>query len=564
MDSADGQRGRDQRRSPLDAIMSQIRRKRVCTDRKSMNRLLIGSERPQISQEGAKEAGSKGSAGGSGVDSQCVVGWGQVCVFLQKFGKNADSRNLSVSHCDLTSTELLELALLLQFLPQLDQVDASWNELIGGSLMALTSHLQHVGGVRTLKLCSCRLNNDDITALGEALSSLPHLELLDLSWNSSVGGGALKGLLGKVPPTLKELHLLDCRLTAADASVLGRILCSVPGLRVLDTSCNPRLAQEVEAFKELADGLSHSPSLSELRFHSCGLTGDSMDALSGPLRCSLSLRHLDLSCNKHLATHLGRLTPHLWNLTHLQSLDLHQCSLSLTDLQHLIQVLPLLTALTEFDVSSNQEVGGVVNQLVSALSLTQMRRFPLNNCSITQESYTSLALVVPYLCSVDVSWSKVVGGRLPLLLDALQLSVIQELRLCSCDLTTSDLLHLASVSGRGFLSSLLLLQLSCNGSVGDDGWAALFSAPGLSSLRELDVSRPPGPPARCSAWLPALLGALTRMEALTQVEMRRWTAAPEERRRLEAALRKRSVVVEWERGEEVDQESECDGHAAEK
>lgn len=58
---------------------------------------------------------------------------------------------------------------------------------------------------------------------GEALSCLPLLEILDLSWNSSVGGGVLQSLLGKLHPTLRELHLVACQLTAADASALGTL-----------------------------------------------------------------------------------------------------------------------------------------------------------------------------------------------------------------------------------------------------------------------------------------------------------------------------------------------------
>lgn len=50
---------------------------------------------------------------------------------------------------------------------------------------------------------------------------MPRLEILDLSWNSGVGGGALQGLLGKLYPPLRELHLVACQLTAADATVLG-------------------------------------------------------------------------------------------------------------------------------------------------------------------------------------------------------------------------------------------------------------------------------------------------------------------------------------------------------
>lgn len=61
-------------------------------------------------------------------------------------------------------------ATLLQFLPQLEELDLSWNELIGGCLTALTSHLWHVGGTRALRLCSCRLSTDDITALGASWS----------------------------------------------------------------------------------------------------------------------------------------------------------------------------------------------------------------------------------------------------------------------------------------------------------------------------------------------------------------------------------------------------------
>lgn len=57
------------------------------------------------------------------------------------------------------------------------------------------------------------------------------------------------------------------------------------------------------------------------------------------------------------------------------------------------------------------------------------------------------ALVAPYLRSLDVSWCKVVGGRLPLLMDALQPSVVLELRLSSCGLTTDDLRHLGNQHG---------------------------------------------------------------------------------------------------------------------
>uniref|UniRef100_A0A3Q1EC23 Leucine rich repeat containing 31 n=1 Tax=Acanthochromis polyacanthus TaxID=80966 RepID=A0A3Q1EC23_9TELE len=369
------------------------------------------------------------------------MGWGGVSVFLQRLGKKMNSSSL------MWCSRLSPSASLLQFLPQLEEVDVSWNELIGGSLAALTSHLQQVSGIRTLRICSCRLNADDVTALGGVVAALPRLSLLDVS-------------------------------------------------------CNPQLSQEVDVggFKQLASSLSHTTNLTTLRLQACGLTADGLYALGGSLRYLPSVRELDLSCNKQLSGGLSRLTCHLSHVTHLESLDLHLCCLSLSDLEQLSEFRP----------------------------------------------FTPLSLVVPNLRSVDVSWCKVVGGRLSLLLDSLKPSIILELRLSSCDLITDDLHHLASASRRGFLSSLRVLDLSYNGSVGDEGWSALFSAGGLGSLEDVDVSLRPSSSARCSAWLPSLLRALPRSAALARLALQRWTVGLEERRQLEFILRKRSVLLEWD------------------
>lgn len=49
------------------------------------------------------------SAAGGAADGERDLGWGRVCLFLQKLGKKEDSRSLSLAHCDLTATDLLEL-----------------------------------------------------------------------------------------------------------------------------------------------------------------------------------------------------------------------------------------------------------------------------------------------------------------------------------------------------------------------------------------------------------------------------------------------------------------------
>ncbi|KAM8880950.1 leucine-rich repeat-containing protein 31 [Synchiropus picturatus] len=527
-----------QRRSTLDLIMNQIRRKRTGPERRPLGRFLSWS---------SERSGEERARSSDPPEEPQDLGWGRVSVALQTLGLKSDSRSLTFSHCDVTVTELLELGALLQLLPLLEELDLSWNPLVGGGLAALTSHLHHVGRLKTLRLCSCRLDADDVGALGEALGSVPLLEVLDLSWNGAVGG-ALQGLLAKLHPTLKELHLASCGLTAADAAPLGEALPSLPRLRLLDVSGNRRLGQEGDGVGGLAASLSHAASVGALRLRSCGLSGSSLDRLGSSLRCLASVRELDLSANKGVSGHLHRLTFHLSHLTQLEVLDLHLCGLTHSDVGALVQVLPCLPQLTELDVSANVAVGDAVHALVSALPLTRLRRLPLNNCRLSEASVAAAALAVPGLLSVDLSWSKVVGGRLSLLLNALQPAVLQELLLSSCDLSAEDLLHLGAAGKRGLLTSLRLLDVSYNGSRSGGGWSALFSAAeGLSSLEDLDLSLRPASSASCSAWMPALLCALPRLQALTRLAMLRWTMSEQERRQLEHAVRGRSLLLELSR-----------------
>ena len=104
----------------------------------------------------------------------------------------------------------------------------------------------------------------------------------------------------------------------------------------------------------------------------------------------------------------------------------------------------------------------------------------------------------------------------------------------------------AAVCRRGLLSSLLVLDLSYNASVGDEGWSALFAAGGLGSLQEVDLSLRPLTSAPCTAWLPALLCALPPLPALTRLSLQCWTSSPRDRKQLKHCLRKRSVLLEWD------------------
>ncbi|KAI7792617.1 putative leucine-rich repeat-containing protein 31, partial [Triplophysa rosa] len=551
------------KRSPLDLIMNQLRRKTSFTERKkpSVGRLFRPSESsdkrevgiPELKESEANEGkdNTEPKKDINNVDDETgsVVGWGRVKQFVQKLGKTPHSQNLNLSHCDLTATDVVELATLLPFLPQLEVMDLSWNDLVGGSLKALTAHLQHVEKLGVLKLCSCRLTAQDLTALGEAFDCIPLVEVLDLSWNVGVGAGNFRDFTEHLRSdnTLKELRLVDCQLTESDITALSTALPMLSSLKDLDLSNNKLL---VKGMENLTSSLSSLPRLKTLKLSMCGLNKDSFIILGQALRFISELEHLDLSCNKEASGGLTSLATNLTLLKNLRSLDLHLCCLTKEDLLALVQVAPSLKELRELDVSSNKSVGGTLQDLLHALPLHQIFKLPLNNCALNTSACHAVAaamVTLKQLESLNLSWNKCVGENLREFLEPLQESEckLQELRLCSCNLTTEDVLHLESACQRGVLSQLKLLDLSYNGSVGDGGWTSLFGkASGLKGLEELDVSLRPVASLSASPWIPSLLEALSQLPCLTRLSLQHWAVSSAEREKLEKNLSKKNVVLE--------------------
>uniref|UniRef100_A0A8B9KU35 Leucine rich repeat containing 31 n=1 Tax=Astyanax mexicanus TaxID=7994 RepID=A0A8B9KU35_ASTMX len=525
--------------------MNQIRRKTSFTERKkpTMGRLFRPSVSSDKNSDIPETKESESSEGKDNSEIGSVVGWGRVKQFVQKLGKTPDTQSLSLTHCDLTATDVVELGTLLPFLAQLEVMDLSWNDLLGGSLKALTVHLQHVSKLKVLKVSSCRLTAHDLIALGEGLYCIPLLEMLDLSWNAGVGGGNLHCLANHLPSasSLRELHLVDCQLSEADAVTLGEALPLLPCLELLDLSGNKPMK---EGLQIVVSALSYTPQLKTLKLSTCGLNK------MKKLKLLPGLEHLDLSCNKESGGGFSTMTASLTLLTHLKCLDMHLCCLTEEDILALVQAIPSLSELTELDLSSNKSIGCMLQFLLPALPLSKMKKLHLNNCGLSLDTCWALATTMQSLAqleSLNLSWNKSVGEILQQLLEPLQTGCkLQELRLSSCDLTTEVMMGwcLASVT----LSQLKLLDLSYNGSVGDCGWVSFYSgAAGLKELQELDVSLRPSASLSASPWLPALLDALPQLPSLRRLALQRWAFSSGEREKLDKALSKRNVVLECDK-----------------
>ncbi|NXH64495.1 LRC31 protein, partial [Rhabdornis inornatus] len=456
---------------------------------------------------------------------------------MEKLGKKPNSKNLDLNNCSLSAADITELASLLPFLPELEEISLSWNGCVGGTLKDLTVHLHHVNLLKVLRLNNCRLTAEDVISLGEAFEIVSQLEELDLSWNNNIGG-KLSLLTKKLQEgcKLKCLKITDCNLTVKDGESLAQLLNVIPNLEVLDLSINKNIGCSM---KVIAQDLKNVPGLKELNLHMCGLKQDSLQGLDTALQHLAGLRKLDISCNREIGGGFRASTAYLASLKNLEVLDLHQCCVTEEDMTVLSQVIPLLSSLQELNLSSNKNVGLSSDPLLGRLRfLPKLRSVIISNCSLSEESLSSLAeaaLHLPELEILDLSWNKCVGGNLKLLLGALKLATeIQVFRLSSCNLVAEDLALLTSLRQDGHLARLQKLDLSYNNNISDEGWAIFCQGLGaFKELSELDVSLRPSSCRDCGPWFRELLAALQQLPALAELGMQRWALSESQRKQIE-------------------------------
>ncbi|OPJ85551.1 leucine-rich repeat-containing protein 31 [Patagioenas fasciata monilis] len=457
--------------------------------------------------------------------------------FMEKLGKKPNTKNLDLNNCALSAADVTELASLLPFLPELEEISLSWNGCVGGTLKSLTVQLHHVNLLKVLRLNNCRLTAEDVASLGEAFEVVPQLEELDLSWNSNIGG-KLSLLTKKLQKgcKLKLLKITDCNLTAKDGESLAEILNAIPNLEVLDLSINKHIGCSM---KVIAQDLKNVPGLKELNLHMCGLKQDSLQGLDTALQHLAELRKLDISGNKEIGGGFKDSTVHLASLRNLEVLDLHQCCVTEEDMTVLSQVIPLLSSLQELNLSSNKNVGVSSYPLLGRLRfLPKLKSVAISNCGLGEEAFSSLAeaaLHLPELEILDLSWNKCVGGNLKLLWEALKLATeIQVLRLSSCNLVAEDLALLTLLIQDGHLARLRKLDLSYNNNISDEGWVVFCQGLAVfKELSELDISLRPSSCRDCGMWFSELLAALTKLPALAELGMQRWVLSESQRKRLE-------------------------------
>lgn len=554
------------KKSPFDLIFGQIQRKKSDKGKssifqvKSLFRAFDKDAAKTDNEKNEKELDHKsisedqksdnvvsGSAEEEDSDS---TGWWKVTHFMEKFGKKADIHYINLNNCELTAVDIKELGSLMPFLLDIEEMDLSWNDLIGGSLKLMTPHFNHVSKLRILNLSNCGLTGDDTAVLGESLHYIPKLQVLDLSWNNNLGG-TLSRLLQNLVDNgeLKSLSLTECSLTAEDIQSLAPVIGKMSRLEILDLSENKEVGSKI---KNLTEELKHCSCLGVLKLRSTGLHRDSVQYLSSAFQYWPYLRKLDLSCNKAAGGGFGESAACLTSFKQLQLLDIHQCCLSEDDVAALTQVIPLLSNLQVLDMSSNKTVGLSPEHLFSRLRfLPKLKSVNVSNCMLKKESFAGLAEATRYLTdlqTLDLSWNKCVGGNLKLLTETLSnANFLQSLLLSSCNLITQDLAALGSAAQASHLDNLQQLDLAYNDTVPDEAWSLLFeSIPALKNITELDISLRPASVRDCGPWFIHLISNIPKLPMMKELGMQRWTLSTAEQQQLNRICKEKNISIHYD------------------
>ncbi|KAM5163740.1 leucine-rich repeat-containing protein 31 [Mantella aurantiaca] len=554
------------KKSPFDLIFGSIKRKKSDKEKSSIfqvKNFFRGFDKDAAKTDNEKnkqELDQKSISGDQKSDNTVdgpteeedsdTSGWWKVTHFMEKFGKKADIHYINLNNCDLTAVDINELGSLMPFLLDIEEIDLSWNDLIGGSLQLMTPHFNHVSRLRILNLSSCGLTADDTAVLGDSLEYVTKLQILDLSWNNNVGGTLSRLSQNLVNNCdLKTLCLSECSLTAEDIESLAPVVGKMSRLEILDLSENKGLGNKIN---NLTEELKHCSCLSVLKLSSIGLNKDSVQYLSSAFQYWPYLRKLDLSCNKAAGGGFEESAARLTSFKHLELLDIHQCCLSGNDVAALTQVIPLLSNLQVLDISLNKNVGLSPEHRFSRLRfLPKLKSVNVNNCMLKKESFAGLAEAARYLADLqmlDLSWNKHVGGNLKLLTETLcSDNYLQSLLLSSCNLNTQDLAALASAAQAGHLDSLQHLDLAYNDTVPDEAWSLLFeSIPALKNITELDISLRPASARGCGPWFIHLVSNIPKLPMLKELSMQRWTLSTAEQQQLNRIRRENKISIHYD------------------
>ncbi|XP_038044782.1 NLR family CARD domain-containing protein 4-like [Patiria miniata] len=240
-----------------------------------------------------------------------------------------------------------------------------------------------------------------------------------------------------------------------------------------------------------APHIKHLTSLEKLKVRRCELQSTDIEHIASAVGDMPKLTDLNLNSNNSLGECAAVWAKELPKMMHLNKLDLGNCDLTQSDIPHIASAVGNMPKLTDLDLRSNDSLGECAemwaNELPKMMHLTMLN---LGNCDLTQSDIPHIASAVgnmPKLTDLDLGNNGSLGECAAVWAKELpKMMHLTMLNLSNCDLTQSDIPHIASAVGN--MPRLTDLDLSNNGSLGECAVLWAKKLPKMMQLNKLNLS----------------------------------------------------------------------------
>ncbi|XP_038044830.1 NACHT, LRR and PYD domains-containing protein 3-like [Patiria miniata] len=226
--------------------------------------------------------------------------------------------------------------------------------------------------------------------------------------------------------------------------------------------------ESVSSVSGLAFALGYMENLRHLTLYWCPLVKGDLEKILSSLKCNYLLTSLDINgCN----TLGGRAVEwaHIKHLTSLEKLEVRWCQLKRTDIEHIASAVHDVAKLTDLILVGIWTLGGSADLWAKELpKMKHLNKLNLVHCDLTQSDIPHIASAVgnmPRLTELELDFNDPLGGCAALWAKELpKMMHLHRLDLGNCDLTRSDIPHIASAVGN--MPSLTKLSLYGNKALG--------------------------------------------------------------------------------------------------
>ena len=365
-----------------------------------------------------------------------------VDLFALVLSNMTNVKTLTLYDCSQSSSEFKTIALSLKDNTCLNKLRLD-NTTLGGTASQWAPHIQHLKTLRTLSVCNCNIQPEDMEHIMKNVSKSKTVCEVRFYSNRALGGAArIWSCYLCLMIHIKELDLGYCSLVCNDIEHIANALSEMTNLTNLFLRSNRSLGGSAIVWSSYLCLMIH---IKKLDLGYCSLVCNDIEHIANALSEMTNLTHLNLEGNSSLGGYANVWSRYLYLMKHLQVLDLGYCSLLCNNIEHIANALSGMTNLTDLSLEGNSSLGGPANVSFRYLCLMiHMKKLDLGYCSLLCNNIAHIANALskmPNLTDLSLSGNSSLGGSAIVWSRYLCfMKHLQVLDLGHCSLDTNDVI----------------------------------------------------------------------------------------------------------------------------